>query len=261
MSSATQRLSRISHQLHGKDGGKSSSAHIFGKSPSDVHVRQASAIKPNLVEEIVVGNLLHKDAPFVTRASALAAGYPATTAISTVSRWCSSGLLAVEAVAQKAAVGSINIGIAVGAERMSCNPNNGAPVFPSRFMEDPTIQDVTQPMPWTAENVARDFGITRERQDEQAAASFCKAEATQKAGFFADEIVPIATSWIDPKSGEVRNVLAEYDDGIHYGTTKQALSKVRSAFPQWPPTTTTGGNAAQITDGAAALLYYASRYS
>lgn len=131
-----------------------------------------------------MGNVLHKDAAFVTRASVLAAGYPTTTIISTVSRWCSSGLLAVEAVAQKVAVGSIDIGIAVGAESMSCNPDNGAPVFPWRFMEDPTIQDVTQPMPWTAENVARDFDITRERQDEQAAASFCKAEATQKAGFF-----------------------------------------------------------------------------
>ncbi|KAI8655353.1 Acetyl-CoA C-acetyltransferase [Fusarium keratoplasticum] len=213
-----------------------------------------SGLDPKLVEEIVLGNVLHKDAPFVMRAAGIAAGFPATTAMSTVSRWCSSGLLAVEAVAQKVASGSIDIGIAIGAESMSTNPDTGPPSFPPGFMAQPVIKDLTEPMPWTAENVARDFGITRERQDEYAAASVNKAEAAQKAGFTADEIVPILTAWKDPKTGELHQVVVERDDGIRLGTTKESLSKIRSAFPQWPPATTTGGNASQITDGAAAVL-------
>lgn len=217
-------------------------------------MKELSRIDPGLVEEIVVGNVLHKDAPFVVRASAVAAGYPPTTSISTVSRWCSSGLLAVESVAHKVAAGSIDIGIALGAESMSNNPDKGAPEFPSHFMENPTIRDIVQPMPWTSENVARDFGVTREKQDEFAAASFQRAEAAQKSGYFAEEITPVRTTWVDPKTGEAREVMANQDGGIRSGTTKESLSKIRAAFPQWPPATTTGGNASQVTDGAAAVL-------
>ncbi|MCZ3286982.1 hypothetical protein NYZ58_18635, partial [Acinetobacter baumannii] len=85
-----------------------------------------------------------------------------------MSRWCSSGLLAVEAVANKVASGGIDIGLAVGAESMSSNPDNGAPQYPAEFMAKQVIQDVTQPMGWTSENVARDFGVTREKQDAYA---------------------------------------------------------------------------------------------
>ncbi|KAI9159174.1 putative aldehyde dehydrogenase FUS7 [Paramyrothecium foliicola] len=143
-------------------------------------VHQRSQIDPSLVEEIVLGNVLHKDAQFVTRVSALAAGFPCTTAISTVNRWCSSGLLAVEAVAQKVALGSIEIGIVVGAESMSMNPDNGAPLFPAEFLQDRFVKDTTELMPWTAENVSRDFRFTRERQDELVTGSIQRAEAAHK---------------------------------------------------------------------------------
>lgn len=215
---------------------------------------ERSNLDPKLVEEIVLGNVLHKDAAFITRAAGLAAGFPATTAISTVSRWCSSGLLAVEAVAQKVASGSIDIGVAVGAESMSTNPDTGAPKFPGEFLGKPTIRDLTELMPWTSENVARDFGISRQRQDEYAAASYQKAEAAQKSGRTAEEILPITTTWKDPKTGVTKTVTADRDDGVRPGTTVEGLAKIRSAFPQWPPATTTGGNASQITDGAAAVL-------
>ena len=217
-------------------------------------VREASRVDHNLVEEIVVGNVLHKDAPFVTRAAAIAAGYSPTTSVSVVSRWCSSGLLAVESVANKVAAGGIDIGIAVGAESMSANPDKGAPEFPANLKENPLVNDISQPMAWTSENVARDFGITREKQDAYAAASFQKAEAAQSAGYFEEEITPIHVNWKDPKTGEVRQVVADRDDGIRPGTTKESLAKIRAAFPQWPPSTTTGGNASQITDGAAAIV-------
>jgi acetyl-CoA acyltransferase 1 len=110
------------------------------------------------------------------------------------------------------------------------------------------------PMGWTSENLAGDFGITREEQDEWAAESSQKAERAQKAGWPKDEIYPITTTVKNPKTGEVKTVVADKDDGVRYGTTKEKLAGIRKAFPQWPPSTTTGGNASQITDGAACIL-------
>lgn len=90
--------------------------------------------------------------------------------------------------------------------------------------------------------------------DEFAAKSFQKAEKAQKEGWVADEIVPVKTTWKDPKTGEVKEVTVTGDDGVRPGTTAESLGKVRAAFPQWKPSATTGGNASQITDGAAAVL-------
>jgi acetyl-CoA acetyltransferase family protein len=106
----------------------------------------------------------------------------------------------------------------------------------------------------TSENVAGQFSISREQHDQFAAKSYQKAEAAQKAGWFEDEIVPVKTTIKDPKTGEVKSVVVDRDDGIRYGTTAESLGKIRSAFPQWKPSNTTGGNASQITDGAAALV-------
>ncbi|KAJ5192168.1 Thiolase N-terminal domain-containing protein [Penicillium cf. viridicatum] len=243
----SQRLNMLSSQLSQPKSHPTS--YLFMQ-----HIRETSSVPADLVEEIFVGNVLHKDAPFIARAAAVAAGYPATTAFMTVSRWCSSGLPAVEAIAPKVAAGGIDIGIAVGAESMSTNPDNGAPEYPGEFMQNAVIKDITEPMPWTAENAARDFEISRQRQDEYAAASFQKAEAAQKNGLSSQEILPLRTTWRDPKTGDAQQVLVERDDGVRPGTTKEELSKIRSAFPQWPPSMTTRGNASQITDGAAGIL-------
>jgi len=110
------------------------------------------------------------------------------------------------------------------------------------------------PMGWTSENVAGDFSISRARQDAFAAESFRKAETAQKEGWTEDEIAPVTTRWKDPKTGEWKDVVVTKDDGIRPGTTAEGLGKIKAAFPQWAPSTTTGGNASQITDGAAAVL-------
>lgn len=109
-------------------------------------------------------------------------------------------------------------------------------------------------MGWTSENVAAEFNITREEQDEYAATSFQRAEHAQKSGYFAKEIVPFTVFQKDPATGERKLVVVAEDDGIRPGTTKESLQKIRAAFPQWGNSTTTGGNASQITDGAAAVL-------
>lgn len=109
-------------------------------------------------------------------------------------------------------------------------------------------------MGWTGENVAREFDISREDMDEFAARSFQRAEAADKAGYFAKEIVPITAYQKDATTGTRKKVTISKDDGIRYGTTKETLLKIRSAFPQWPPAQTTGANASQVSDGAAAVL-------
>jgi acetyl-CoA acetyltransferase len=115
------------------------------------------------------------------------------------------------------------------------------------------------PMGWTSENVAKDFSVSRQDQDAFAARSFQRAEAAQKAGRFSQEIVPVSVFQKDKETGEKRKVTVDKDDGIRYGTTVDGLSKIRSAFPQWGNATTTGGNASQITDGAAAVLLMTRR--
>jgi acetyl-CoA acyltransferase 1 len=157
-------------------------------------------------------------------------------------------------VANQISAGCIDIGLAVGVECMSQTPDDGAPKFGPQISNHPVAKDLSMPMGWTSENLSGDYGISREIQDEWAAESSQKAERAQKEGWFKDEILPITTTFVDPKTKESKTGVADRDDGVRYGTTKEALGKIRKAFPQWAPSTTTGGNASQITDGAAALL-------
>jgi acetyl-CoA acyltransferase 1 len=217
-------------------------------------VREKSKIDPNLVEDVCLGNVLAEGQGYVARSSVLAAGFPVTAAASVANRFCSSGLLAVQNIANQIIAGSIDVGIAVGAESMSTCPDNGAPILSTEITGHPIASKNLQPMGQTSENVAGQFSVTRQAQDAFAARSFQKAEVAQKAGWFADEIIPITTQVKDPKTGEIKTVVVDRDDGIRYGTTAESLGKIRSAFPQWKPSATTGGNASQVTDGAAAIL-------
>ena len=122
----------------------------------------------------------------------------------------------------------------------------------------PVAKDVSQPMGWTSENVARDFSISRASMDEVAARSHQRAETAQRTGLFADEIMPIeAYSKLD--DGSRVKILVTQDDGIRVGTSADTLGRIRSAFPQYPPGNTTGGNASQVTDGGAFVLLMTRR--
>lgn len=114
-------------------------------------------------------------------------------------------------------------------------------------------------MGWTSENVAADYNISREEMDDFAAKSFQRAEHANKAGYFDREIVPFIAYEKDAETGQRKKVLITEDDGIRVGTTKESLLKIKSAFPQWGKAATTGGNASQITDGAAAVLLMSRR--
>lgn len=140
-----------------------------------------------------------------------------------------------------------------------CSPDRGSPPLSDIVKESQLARDATMPMGWTSENVAEDFDITREEMDGLAALSFQRAEKADKEGVFASEIVPFTAYVKDPATGQRVTKILTKDDGIRYGTTKEALARVKSAFPQWGKGCTTGGNASQITDGAAAVLLMTRR--
>ena len=110
----------------------------------------------------------------------------------------------------------------------------GAGVMPDGFSEsvlsNQQASDCLIPMGITSENVASDYNISREVQDDFAAKSFQKAAAAQKAGKFKDEIVPLKAKWIDPKSGEEKIIVVDHDDGVRDGVTKESLGKLKPAF-------------------------------
>lgn len=165
-----------------------------------------------------------------------------------MNRFCSSGLKATADIAHQISNGSIEIGVAIGAEQMTIGGDRlERPFDEAVTSQSQQADDCMQPMGWTSENVSRDFGVTREEMDRFAAESFQRAERAQKAGWFADEIVPIRTK-VQGADGQWKEVVLDRDDGIRPGTTAESLGKIRAAFPQWGPTTT-GGNASQLTDG------------
>jgi acetyl-CoA acyltransferase 1 len=187
-------------------------------------------------------------AAYILRAAALAAGIPNTAGASAVNRFCSSGLKAVHDIANQIYLGAIDIGLAVGAESMSAAEYGKPLSFHEEILKSQEATDCLQPMGQTSENVGDDFRISREMQDRYAVESFRRAEVAQKAGWFDDEIVPITTRVKDPNTGEGKTITLTKDEGIRYGTTCEALSKIRPAFPQFG-NKTTGGNASQVTDG------------
>ncbi|EMD41933.1 hypothetical protein CERSUDRAFT_110489 [Gelatoporia subvermispora B] len=218
-----------------------------------------SAIDPGMIGDITVGTVLSPSATYEARAAALAAGIPESVPVQTINRFCSSGLMAVTDISNKIRAGQIQIGLAIGVESMSANPDSGGPAQSEEIKAHPAARDCSMPMGWTSENVAGEFNISREDMDAFAAMSFQRAERADKAGYFAHEIVPFTAFVKDPTTGERTKKVITKDDGIRHGTTKEALLKVRPAFPQWQPSRTTGGNASQITDGAAAVLLMTRR--
>ncbi|KAG8091825.1 hypothetical protein GUJ93_ZPchr0012g19992 [Zizania palustris] len=211
-------------------------------------------VNPSEVGDIVVGTVL---APGSQRAiecrmAAFYAGFPDTVPLMTVNRQCSSGLQAVANIASSIKSGLYDIGIAAGLESMTVNQvgTNGQ-VNPKVDLFS-QARDCLLPMGLTSENVAKRFGITRVEQDQAAVESHRKAAAAVAAGKFKEEIVPVHTKIVDPKTGEVKEIVVSADDGIRPNTSLAVLSKLKPAFSK--DGTTTAGNASQVSDGAGAVL-------
>ncbi|KAI8332892.1 Thiolase, N-terminal domain-containing protein [Chlamydoabsidia padenii] len=215
---------------------------------------ERTKIDPALVNDITVGTVLAQGGGATNaRMAALHAGFPESTAISTVNRQCSSGLQAVVQIATAIQTGLIEVGVGAGFESMTKNygATSLAPTSEKIADECQSAADCLIPMGLTSENVAADFKVSRAKQDEFAASSHIKALEAQKNGWFDEEIVPVKVS-VEDKDGNETTIVVDKDDGVRPGTTAEKLAKLRPAFDEQG--TTTAGNASQVSDGAAAVL-------
>jgi acetyl-CoA acyltransferase len=189
----------------------------------------------------------------VARLIGLLAGLPDSTPAMTINRFCSSGLQATSIIADRIAVGGIDAGMAGGVESMSMIPMGGAKVaFNPRLVD--TVPDAYIPMGNTAENVARQFEVSREQQDEFALASHKKAVAAWTDGRMAAEVIPVETRVFEDDAW--RAVTVDKDEGPRADT---ALDKLKTLKPVFDPTgTVTAGNSSPLNDGAAAVVLMAA---
>ncbi|CAL0303135.1 unnamed protein product [Lupinus luteus] len=217
-------------------------------------VIEKTNLNPSEVGDIIVGTVLAPGSQRATecRMAAFYAGFPDTVPIRTVNRQCSSGLQAVADVAAAIKAGFYDIGIGAGLESMTATPMGweGSVNPKAKLFEQ--AQNCLLPMGITSENVAQRFGVSRQEQDQAAVESHRRAAAATAAGRFKDEIVPVTTKIVDPKTGEEKSVTISVDDGIRPNASVADLGKLKPVFKR--DGTTTAGNSSQVTDGAGAVL-------
>jgi acetyl-CoA C-acetyltransferase len=218
-----------------------------------------AGIEPSMVEEVYLGNILGAGlGQNVARQVSLGAGIPIETPAITINMVCGSGLRAVSMAAQFVESGQCDIILCGGTESMTDTPYLLPKARWGHRMGDGKVVDYMvhdglwdiyndYHMGITAENVAEQYGITREEQDEFAAQSQNRAEEAQKLGKFADEIVPVI---IPQRKGDP--VVIDTDEYPRHGSTVEKMAKLKPAFKK--DGTVTAGNASGINDGAAALI-------
>ncbi|WP_323072170.1 acetyl-CoA C-acetyltransferase [Mycetohabitans endofungorum] len=225
---------------------------------------ERAGVKPEQVSDVVLGQVLTAGSgQNPARQALIKAGLPTAVPAMTINKVCGSGLQAVMLAANAVIAGDAQIVVAGGQENMSAAPH----VLPGsrdgfRMGEAKLIDSMIVDGLWdvynqyhmgiTAENIAQEYGITREAQDQFAALSQNKAEAAQKAGRFDDEIVPID---IPQKKGEP--VRFATDEFVRHGVSAELLAGLKPAFSK--EGTVTAANASGINDGAAALVVMSAK--
>jgi len=218
---------------------------------------ERAKVAPADVSEAIMGHILTAGQGMNTaRQAALGAGLSIESSAMTINQVCGSGLRAVALGVAAIKAGDSSIVVAGGQESMSLSQHagylrSGIKMGPMGFIDTMVNDGLTDVfnayhMGITAENVAKENGITREQQDEFAVASQNKAEAAIKAGRFKDEITPVT---ITVKREEK---IFDTDEFVRNGATLEALAKLKPAFAK--DGTVTAGNASGINDGAAALV-------
>jgi acetyl-CoA C-acetyltransferase len=231
-------------------------AHELGKAAISAALERAG-VDGKQVSEVILGQILTAgQGQNPARQASIAAGIPVESPAWGVNQLCGSGLRAVALGYQAILNGDSEIVVAGGQESMSMAPHvahlrNGVKMG-SLEMVDTMIKDGLWDafngyhMGTTAENVAKQYQITRQQQDEFATASQNKAEAAQKAGRFKDEIVPITIK------GRKGDIVVDTDEYPKPGVTVEGIAKLRPAFDK--EGTVTAANASGINDGAAAVV-------
>jgi acetyl-CoA C-acetyltransferase len=231
-------------------------AHELGAVAIKAALERAN-VQPNEVNEVILGQVLDSaQGQNPARQAAIKAGVPDSATAFGINQVCGSGLRAVALAAQQIQAGDASIIVAGGQESMSLAPHasqlrTGTKMGDVKFVDTMIVDGLTDAfnnyhMGVTAENVARQWQITREQQDEFAVKSQNKAEAAQKAGKFKDEIIPYT---ISTKKGDV---VVDADEYIKHGVTIEGVGKLRPAFAK--DGTVTAANASGLNDGAAALI-------
>lgn len=249
----------------GRFGGALSSVRPddLGAIPLKALMAEHAGVDWEAIDDVIFGNANQagEDNRNVARMSLLLAGLPVGVTGTTINRLCGSGMDAVIAAARAIRAGEAELVIAGGTESMSRAPFV-LPKAETAFSRHAEIYDTTigwrfvnpamkalygvDSMPETGENVAQEFGVSREAQDAFAVRSQDRAVAAQQSGRLAREIVPVS---IAQKKGDP--VIVDSDEHPRAGTTVETLAKLRPLFPNG---TVTAGNASGVNDGAAALI-------
>ncbi|MBS5951303.1 MAG: acetyl-CoA C-acetyltransferase [Clostridium sp.] len=218
-----------------------------------------AGVKGELVEEVLMGNVIQAGlGQNVARQAVIKAGLPVEVPAMTINKVCGSGLRTVALAAQIIKAGDADIIVAGGMENMSQAPyllksSRWGQRMGDGKMVDSMINDALWDafndyhMGVTAENIAKEWNLTREEQDEFAVNSQLKAEAAIKSGRFKDEIVPVV---IPQRKGEPK--VFDTDEYPRFGATIEGMAKLKPAFIK--DGTVTAANASGINDGAAAFV-------
>jgi acetyl-CoA C-acetyltransferase len=222
------------------------------------HAVERAGIDPAEVDDAVMGCAMPQgtQGKNVARQAALAAGLPVTTAGITVDRQCSSGMMAIGMAAKAILSDGVDVMVGGGFESISLVQNEHMNMYRG---EDPRVlamhKDIYMPMIDTAEVVAKRYNISREAQDEYAVQSQQRTAASQEAGRFADEIVPLPSSMgvMDKETKEISfvDVVLDKDEGNRPTTTLEGLAGLRTVRENG---VVTAGNASQLSDGASAVV-------
>ncbi len=236
-------------------------AHVLGADAIRAAIAHAK-LDPADIDEIILGQVLTAaQGQNPARQAARAAGIPDSSTAFGINQVCGSGLRTVALAAQQIMSGESEIVVAGGQESMSQSTHAAYLRQGTKMGDLGMVDTMIKDGLWdafngyhmgnTAENVATKFQITRQQQDEFAAASQNKASAAQKAGKFKDEIVPVT---IKGRKGDT--VVAD-DEYIRHDASPETMAKLRPAFSK--DGTVTAGNASGINDGAAALVIMSAK--
>lgn len=220
-------------------------------------VLERAGVDATEVDEVILGQILTAgQGQNPARQAAMKAGIPQEKTAWGLNQLCGSGLRAVAIGMQQIALGDASIIVAGGQESMSLAPHcahlrSGTKMGDMKMIDTMVVDSLTDAfygylMGVTAENVARQWQLTRDEQDAFALASQNKAEAAQVAGKFKDEIIPFTVS------GRKGDIIVDADEYIRHGATMESMTKLRPAFDK--EGTVTAGNASGLNDGAAAAL-------
>ena len=231
-------------------------AHVLGTVAIKGALERAG-VDPREVDEVIMGQILAAgEGQNPARQAAMGAGIPQEATSWGLNQLCGSGLRAIAVGMQQIALGDANVIVAGGQESMSMAPHcahlrSGVKMGDMKMIDTMIKDGLTDAfygyhMGNTAENVARQWQLTRDDQDSFAVASQNKAEAAQKAGRFKDEIVPVT---LKTRKGDV---IVSDDEYIKHGVTLDSVAKLRPAFDK--EGSVTAANASGINDGAAAAV-------